>query len=78
MDGMKKCLSEEFSSINVFNVRGNQRTSWELSKREGGKIFGSGSRTPIAITILVKKTIKILPIFIIMISVIICQEKINW
>ena len=36
-------------------MRGNQRTSGELSRREGGKIFGSGSRTPIAITILVKK-----------------------
>ncbi len=40
--------------INVFNLRGNQRTSGELSRREGGKIFGSGSRTPIAITLLVK------------------------
>ena len=35
-------------------MRGNQRTSGELSRREGGKIFGSGSRTPIAITLLVK------------------------
>ena len=40
--------------INVFNLRGNQRTSGELSRREGGKIFGSGSRTPIAITLLVR------------------------
>jgi predicted helicase len=38
----------------VFNLRGNQRTSGELSRKEGGKIFGSGSRTPIAITLLVK------------------------
>ena len=55
MDGMRKCFEEEFSSIYVFNLRGNQRTSGELSRKEGGKIFGSGSRTPIAITILVKK-----------------------
>jgi predicted helicase len=54
-DGFRKCLEEEFSSIYVFNLRGNQRTSGELSRKEGGKIFGSGSRTPIAITILVKK-----------------------
>ena len=54
-DGMRKCLEKEFSSIYVFNLRGNQRTSGELSRKEGGKIFGSGSRTPIAITILVKK-----------------------
>lgn len=54
-DGFRKCLEKEFSSIYVLNLRGNQRTSGELSRREGGKIFGSGSRTPIAITILVKK-----------------------
>lgn len=55
LDGMRKCLAREFSAIYVFNLRGNQRTSGELSRKEGGKIFGSGSRTPIAITILVKK-----------------------
>jgi predicted helicase len=55
MDGMRKCLEEEFSGIYVYNLRGNQRTSGETSRREGGKIFGSGSRTPIAITLLVKK-----------------------
>jgi predicted helicase len=54
-DGFRKSLEKEFSTIYVFNLRGNQRTSGELSRREGGKIFGSGSRTPIAITILVKK-----------------------
>lgn len=53
-DGFRKCLEKEFSSIYVFNLRGNQRTSGELSRKEGGKIFGSGSRTPISITILVK------------------------
>ncbi|MGG9964727.1 DEAD/DEAH box helicase [Ferruginibacter sp. SUN106] len=53
-DGFRKCLETEFSSIYVFNLRGNQRTSGELSRKEGGKIFGSGSRTPIAITLLVK------------------------
>ncbi|MBV5304346.1 MAG: DEAD/DEAH box helicase, partial [Chlorobium sp.] len=54
MDGLRQCLQKEFSSIWVFNLRGNQRTSGELSRKEGGKIFGSGSRTPIAITLLVK------------------------
>jgi predicted helicase len=53
-DGFRKCLEKEFSAIYVFNLRGNQRTSGELSRREGGKIFGSGSRTPITITFLVK------------------------
>ena len=41
----------------VFNLRGNQRTSGELSRKEGGKIFGSGSRTPIAITLLVRNDV---------------------
>ena len=54
-DGFRKCLQKEFSAIYVFDLRGNQRTSGELSRKEGGKIFGSGSRTPIAITLLVKK-----------------------
>jgi predicted helicase len=53
-DGLRQCLSDEFASIHVFNLRGNQRTSGERSRREGGKIFGSGSRTPVAITLLVK------------------------
>lgn len=54
MDGFRLSLEKEFSSIYVFNLRGNQRTSGELSRKEGGKIFGSGSRTPISITLLVK------------------------
>lgn len=50
LDGFRECLIEEFNHIYVFNLRGNQRTSGELSRKEGGKIFGSGSRTPVAIT----------------------------
>ncbi len=53
-DGFRNSIEKEFTSIYVFNLRGNQRTSGELSRKEGGKIFGSGSRTPIAITLLVK------------------------
>ncbi len=53
-DGFRKTIEKEFDSIYVFNLRGNQRTSGELSRKEGGKIFGSGSRTPISITLLVK------------------------
>ena len=54
-NGMRKCLSREFSAIYVFNLRGNCRTSGEIRRKEGDGIFGLGSRTPIAITILVKK-----------------------
>lgn len=53
-DGLRKSLAEEFSQISVFNLRGNQRTAGEQSRKEGGKIFGSGSRATIAITLLVK------------------------
>ncbi|NMY49824.1 type ISP restriction/modification enzyme [Pseudomonas sp. WS 5011] len=53
-DGLRKCLADEFSSLYVFHLRGNQRTSGEASRKEGGKIFGSGSRAPIAISLLVK------------------------
>ena len=57
-DGLRKSLAEEFTAIYCFNLRGNQRTSGEQSRREGGKIFGSGSRAPIAITVLVKNPAK--------------------
>ena len=52
--GVRACLAEEFSSIHVLNLRGNQRTQGERSRREGGKVFGQGSRAPVAITILVR------------------------
>ncbi len=54
MDGLRKCLTEEFSTVYCFNLRGNQRTSGETSRQEGGKIFGSGSRASIAISLLIK------------------------
>ena len=53
-DGLRKCLSEEFSTIYVFNLRGNARTSGELRRREKDNVFGMGSRAPIAISLLVK------------------------
>lgn len=53
-DGFRNSLYEEFNHLYILNLRGDQRTQGEVSKKEGGKIFGSGSRTPIAISILVK------------------------
>ena len=52
--GVRACLAEEFSSVHVLNLRGNQRTQGERSRREGGKIFGQGSRAPVAISVLVR------------------------
>lgn len=54
-DGFRRTLQEEFSDVYVFNLRGNQRTSGEQSRKEGGKVFGSSSRTPVAITLLVRR-----------------------
>ncbi len=51
---MRKTLAEEFSAIHVFNLRGNTRNSGETARREGGQIFGSGSRATVSITILVR------------------------
>lgn len=53
-DGFRKCVAKEFSHLYVLNLRGNQRTSGEVSKKEGGKIFDSGSRATIAIIFFVK------------------------
>jgi predicted helicase len=53
-DGVRKCLVEEFSQLYVFHLRGNTRTSGEIARKEGGQIFGSGSRTPIGLYFLVK------------------------
>ena len=54
MDGFRQCLVEEFSSIYVFNLRGDARTSGEQRRKEKGNVFGGGTRTPVAITMLVK------------------------
>lgn len=53
-DGIRLSLVDEYSRIYVYNLRGNQRTAGELSRREGGKVFGSGSRNTVAILIGVK------------------------
>jgi predicted helicase len=53
-DGVRLSFAEDFNEIHVFNLRGNQRTAGELSRKEGGKVFGSGSRATVAITIGVK------------------------
>ncbi|MFP6335666.1 type ISP restriction/modification enzyme [Helicobacter pylori] len=53
-DGFRKCVAQEFSRLYVLNLRGNQRTSGEVSRKEGGKIFDSGSRATIAIIFFVK------------------------
>ncbi|MGQ0467742.1 MAG: type ISP restriction/modification enzyme [Sporichthyaceae bacterium] len=53
-DGLRLTLADEFHHLYVFNLRGNQRTAGEQSRKEGGKIFDAGSRATVAITLLVK------------------------
>lgn len=53
-DGFRKCVFKEFSDMYILNLRGNQRTSGETSKKEGGKIFDSGSRASVAIIFFIK------------------------
>ncbi|QEF22654.1 restriction endonuclease [Helicobacter pylori] len=42
-DGFRKCVAQEFAHLYVLNLRGNTRTSGEVSRKEGGQIFDSGS-----------------------------------
>ncbi len=53
-DGFRKCVAKDFSHLYVLNLRGNTRTSGETFKKEGGKIFDSGSRVTVAIIFFVK------------------------
>jgi predicted helicase len=53
-DGLRRCLVDEFSNLYVFHLRGNARTSGERRRKEKDNVFGQGTRTPIAVSILVK------------------------
>ncbi|MGL2750703.1 type ISP restriction/modification enzyme [Helicobacter pylori] len=53
-DGFRKCVAQDFSHLYALNLRGNQRTSGEVSRKEGGKIFDSGSRATVAVIFFVK------------------------
>ena len=55
-DGLRKTFTDEFSDIWVYNLRGNQRTAGEQSRQEGGKVFGSGARTGVAVLIAAKRS----------------------
>ena len=51
--GVRLSWAKEFSEVVVYNLRGNQRKKdWEA---EGGKVFGEGSQTGVAITFLIKE-----------------------
>ncbi len=51
-DGLRKCLSDEFSSIHVFHLRGNSNQSTAKAKKDGGNVFDV--RVGVSISLLVK------------------------
>ena len=55
-DGLRKCLAEDFSSLYIFNLRGdtNKDISTKGTTREGDNIFKDGNRTGNAILVLVR------------------------
>ena len=54
MDGMRKCLADEFTAIYVLNLRGQARTQGERRRKEGGGVFKDGSQAAVAITLFVR------------------------
>lgn len=53
-DGLRASFYKEFNYLYIFNLRGNARTQGEQRRKEKDNVFGQGTRTPIAISILVK------------------------
>lgn len=54
-DGMRKTLSTEFHDIYVYNLRGNARSAGEMRRKEKDNIFGEGSKTTVAVLLLIKR-----------------------
>lgn len=52
--GMRSCLVDEFTTLHIFNLRGNARLQGEAWRREGGKVFGGNSRVGVAVTIMTR------------------------
>jgi predicted helicase len=55
-DGLRKCLADDFTSIHVFNLRGDIRKNMATKgqAKEGQNVFGSASMAGIAISLLTK------------------------
>ena len=53
-DGLRASLYVEFNHLYIFNMRGNALGQGEIRKKEAGNVFGGGTRTTVAISILVK------------------------
>ncbi|TYR20353.1 DEAD/DEAH box helicase [Corynebacterium urealyticum] len=53
-DGVRLSMAEDFTDLYIFNLRGNARTAGEQRRKEGGNVFGAGSRTNVTVTIGIK------------------------
>ena len=53
-DGLRAGLYEDFNHLYIFNLRGDALGLGEIRKKEGGNVFGAGTRTSVAISVLVK------------------------
>jgi predicted helicase len=60
-DGLRQCLVEEFDELWIYNLRGAARGSGEARRKEAGNVFGSGSRTPVAVMVLVRNPDRTIP-----------------
>lgn len=56
MDGMRKHLAQDFTSIYHLDLKGNARTSGERRRREAGNVFDDAIRVGVGITFLVRKS----------------------
>ena len=52
--GMRACLTDEFTTIHIFNLRGNATLKGKARQREKGNVFGSSTRLGAAITVMVR------------------------
>lgn len=52
--GIRREFYKDFNHLYIFNLRGDARTKGELRRKEKDNVFGQGTRTPIAISILIK------------------------
>ena len=50
--GMRACLTDEFTTIHIFNLRGNANLSGEPRRREKGNVFGSSTRAGVSIVVM--------------------------
>lgn len=53
-DGVRRALYDEFDYIYTVNLKGDARLAGDAWRRQGGKIFGGGSRVGVAISFFIK------------------------